>query len=647
MKAKVYRGDSFRAILDYCFLPKNKKKSGPPRGTIVGCNMAGATPRELSAEFGVARRLKPGIKKPVWHCSLSCTKGEKLTEEKWSEIAADYMQMMGFDPSMQYVAVRHQDTDYDHIHIIASRVGLNGKIFKGQWEAKEAIKATQALEKKHGLTITKGDDKPALKKQPKQSEIEKAIRTGQRPPKMVLQDMIDQVLATGPISAPDFVALLQAHSITARPNIATTGKFSGFSFSLDGDVNKAGQQIGYKGSSLGKAYTAAGLLGRGLTYSPDLHMPLLTGRHPQPAPDYSGEPKIRRKNGGLEFSLVIFMKFEPIPGGQLYRWQSGAPAFLDHGNEISCAGRATGAKVKGMLDLAWKKGWTRIELNGPREFQLAAALEAARRGISISGDNREIQEIWRQEHERTAAERNREPEPRNNRLSADKSAPAAGCGLRGLHELHLVPLGAGSELLLQNDARCNLGSHGEVIRDPELRREGVEYGSSIETGPSPTTATPPITAAGPDTAPAGSPTPPPGHQGPADSPAASPGEPAGDRTISTGDHRVEDGDGEFDQPGPDFGRPSPVGNHQGATGGTTDRQEGPGGRDPENRPRGVRGGLEALKNAPRRIVGRDHQSPAGEDHQSPAEAVTSEERPVRVDQESKPLLPLRYPSPGG
>jgi|GEM_PF-1113778 len=638
MKAKVYRGDSFRAILDYCFLPKNKKKSGPPRGTVVGCNMAGATPRELAAEFGVARRLKPDIKKPVWHCSLSCPKGEKLTEERWSEIATDYMQMMGFDPSMQYVAVRHQDTDYDHIHIIASRVGLNGKVFKGQWEAKEAIKATQTLEKKHGLTITKGDDKSALKKQPRQSEIEKALRTGQRPPKMVLQDMIDQVLATGPpITAPDFVSFLQVHGVVARPNIASTGKFSGFSFGLEGDTNKEGQPIFYKGSSLGKAYTAAGLLDRGLQYDATRDMPILTGRHPEPAPDYSGEPKIRRKNGGREFDLIVFMRYEPAPGGgQLYRWQSGAPAFIDQGDEITCAGKATAAKIRVMLDLANEKGWTRIELSGPREFQMAAAMEAARRGISVAGDNREIQEIWRQEHDRTAAERARkQPQSRNNRLSTSGPPAAPGCGLRGLH---LVPIGTGAELLLQGDARRDLGLNGEVIRDPELRREGVEYGSSIETGPSPFTTLAP-TVAGPDTAPAGSPAPPTGYQGPADSPAASPGEPAGDRTIPTGDRRAEDDAGEFDQPGPDFGRPSPAGDHQGATGGTTDRQEGPS-RDPEDRPRGVRGGLAALKNAPRRIV--------GEDHQGPAEAVTSdEERPVRVDQESKPPLPLRYPSPGG
>ncbi|WP_111987089.1 relaxase/mobilization nuclease domain-containing protein [Escherichia coli] len=53
---------------------------------------------------------------------------------------------MGFDQTnTPWVAVRHQDTDKDHIHIVASRVGLDGKVWLGQWEARRAIEATQSL----------------------------------------------------------------------------------------------------------------------------------------------------------------------------------------------------------------------------------------------------------------------------------------------------------------------------------------------------------------------------------------------------------------------------------------------------------------------------------------------------------------------
>jgi len=405
---RIKRGSGFRALLDYLL----KNKDGPAPGRMIGGTMSGTTPRELAREFAVSRQLRPDIKKPVWHNSLRLTVGEDVSDDKWMAIAKDYMRQMGFDVEQtQFCCWKHEDEAA--LHIAASRIGLDGKIYLGRNENLISTRIIQRLEEDFGLRITKGPgltpdgkNKPAEKRKPSKAEIEKALRTGQRPAKFVLQDTIDQILATGPLTASDLVSLFEAHGVVVRSNIASTGKFSGFSFGLEGDTNKEGQPIFYKGSSLGKAYTAAGLLGRGLQYDATRDMPILTGRQPETASDYSGAPKIRKKNGDREFSLIVFMRFEPSPGGQLYRWQSGAPAFFDLGNEIICAGKATYAKVRGMLDLAREKGWTRIELSGPREFQMAAAREAASRGISVSGDNKEIQEIWRQEYDRTADVRN-------------------------------------------------------------------------------------------------------------------------------------------------------------------------------------------------------------------------------------------------
>ena len=62
MKAKVGRGDGFRGVLDYA-LGKNKAAK------IVGGTISSGTPRQLAAEFGLVRRLRPDAKNPVWHCS--------------------------------------------------------------------------------------------------------------------------------------------------------------------------------------------------------------------------------------------------------------------------------------------------------------------------------------------------------------------------------------------------------------------------------------------------------------------------------------------------------------------------------------------------------------------------------------------------
>ncbi|HHA1988868.1 relaxase/mobilization nuclease domain-containing protein [Enterobacter ludwigii] len=97
------------------------------------------------------------MNKPTFHAFLSLPKDEKLTDEQWQEIAKDYLKEMNIDiDKHQYICVRHKDTDKDHIHIVANRVGLDGSVWHGQHSAFNTIAACERLEVKHGLTITQG-----------------------------------------------------------------------------------------------------------------------------------------------------------------------------------------------------------------------------------------------------------------------------------------------------------------------------------------------------------------------------------------------------------------------------------------------------------------------------------------------------------
>lgn len=255
MKAKVERGGGFRGVLDYAL-----GKDGGNACEVIGGTMSGLTPQELAAEFRLSREARPGVARPVWHTSLALPPGDSLTSDKWAEVAADFMDGMGL-ADHQYVIVRHHDTDLDHVHIIASRIGLDGTVWHGQFEAKKAIALTQELEEKHDLTRTKGlDDGPTPVKAPTRKEIEMSIRTEEAPPRMVLQQIVDAALSE-PGSVFDFMDRIEAAGATARPNVATTGRMNGFSFELNG--------VPFKGSDLGKSYTWKGLQGRGLTYEQD------------------------------------------------------------------------------------------------------------------------------------------------------------------------------------------------------------------------------------------------------------------------------------------------------------------------------------------------------------------------------------------
>ena len=80
-----------------------------------------------------------------------------------------------------------------------------------------------------------------------QKEIEKTLRTGNVPIKLVIQDKVGSVISKATDTA-QFITLLQQQNISPRFNISkTTGRVSGISFNYQGIV--------YKGSTLGKNFS--------------------------------------------------------------------------------------------------------------------------------------------------------------------------------------------------------------------------------------------------------------------------------------------------------------------------------------------------------------------------------------------------------
>ncbi|HAE3053091.1 TPA_asm: relaxase/mobilization nuclease domain-containing protein, partial [Salmonella enterica subsp. enterica serovar Napoli] len=203
---------------------------------------------DLTDEFKAVSSFRPDINKPTFHAFLSLPKDEKLTDEQWQEIAKDYLKEMNIDiEKHQYICVRHKDTDQDHIHIVANRVGLDGSVWHGQHSAFNTIAACERLEIKHGLTITQGlKGQKSEVSAPTKNEIEMALRTGEKPARLVLQASLQAAMAGKP-NLETFIERLQAVGIEPWFNVASTGNVAGVSFSVN--------DIAFKGSSLGKKFS--------------------------------------------------------------------------------------------------------------------------------------------------------------------------------------------------------------------------------------------------------------------------------------------------------------------------------------------------------------------------------------------------------
>ena len=363
MKAKISRGEGFRGALNYLF-DEGEKATQTKIPERVSGNMVGENVRELATEFAAVRTLRPDIKRPVWHCSLSLPPGERLGAEKWDNIANDFMQRMDFTDKTPWVAVRHQDTDKDHVHIIASRIGLDGKVWLGQWEARRAIEATQELERSHGLTLTPGlSRRRAEKRQLTANEINMAVRTETEPPRKRLQRLLDEAKGGNPTSV-ELVDRLRASGVAIRANISpSTGRMNGFSFLIDG--------VAFKGSDLGKAYTWAGLQKAGVTYEQTRDREELE-RHSSAAADR------RERQEATGDSDVATQGHGRAAGGSGDR----------DGEEVRIARSATGGRIEGVGGLRHNNGEPARgdrRLDAPDERERNAGLRGE--GENISRDD--------------------------------------------------------------------------------------------------------------------------------------------------------------------------------------------------------------------------------------------------------------------
>lgn len=257
---KIKRGKSFAGVVRYVLQSGAHHKSDP---VVIGGNMLSDSAVEMIAEFDSTKHLRLDVAKPVWHNSLRLPDGETLTNEQWSIIADDYMKRMGFRDTHLRCYVLHDD-DGQHIHIIASRIDLNGgKLYLGRNENLISTQIISKLEIAHGLTVTKTASPPS-QAQPKRKTVsrnEKMLseRTGVLSPREALQQILDKSLSDKP-DLLTFIKRLEEAEVSWKANIASTGKMNGFSFSY--------RDIAFKASQLGKSYSWANLSNR-LNYNPD------------------------------------------------------------------------------------------------------------------------------------------------------------------------------------------------------------------------------------------------------------------------------------------------------------------------------------------------------------------------------------------
>ena len=105
-------------------------------------------------------------KKTVFHCSLNPHPDEKLSDERLTQIAKEYMEALSYG-KQPYIVFKHNDIAREHIHIVSLRIDGEGKKINDKFEKRRSKKITDALEKRFGLIPSSKVTDKAMTEMPK------------------------------------------------------------------------------------------------------------------------------------------------------------------------------------------------------------------------------------------------------------------------------------------------------------------------------------------------------------------------------------------------------------------------------------------------------------------------------------------------
>ena len=167
MIAKISATENLGGTLGYNFKKVEKEEASILLTQGLYQNKEGTyTMAEVFADMQAVIPEKCRTKKMVFHCSLNPHPDEKLSDERLTQIAKEYMEALGYG-NQPYIVFKHNDIAREHIHIVSLRIDGEGKKINDKFEKRRSKKITDALEKRFGLIPSSKVADKAVEETPK------------------------------------------------------------------------------------------------------------------------------------------------------------------------------------------------------------------------------------------------------------------------------------------------------------------------------------------------------------------------------------------------------------------------------------------------------------------------------------------------
>ena len=120
---------------------------------VIYYNQCFGNKKELIRQLVEVAQLNPNVSKPVFHASISfdlADKGRLSTQDK-IDIAQELAKEFDF-ANKQYVVITHADTEHEHLHIVANRIGLEGPTASDSNSYRRMAEYCRRMEQAYKLT---------------------------------------------------------------------------------------------------------------------------------------------------------------------------------------------------------------------------------------------------------------------------------------------------------------------------------------------------------------------------------------------------------------------------------------------------------------------------------------------------------------
>lgn len=151
MIAKIGRSGNLYGALAY-----NHFKVENENGQILFANKIIETVNGYYSVAQLAQSFEPYLianrntEKHTLHISLNPDPKDDVSDEKFREMAEEYMREMGYG-EQPFIVFKHTDIDRTHIHIVSVCVDEEGKKISDKFEKRRSMNVCRELERKHHL----------------------------------------------------------------------------------------------------------------------------------------------------------------------------------------------------------------------------------------------------------------------------------------------------------------------------------------------------------------------------------------------------------------------------------------------------------------------------------------------------------------